>query len=152
MLKGKRGTSEVLGALLVASIVIAMSVSWLTFEATRATRQTMSVVDLIRAAGRRQRQLLSLTYYHKQGNKLTLYIYNYGEETSNLKLIVIDQTIVLPDSMENMNTGESASLLPIPPKNLVRLEFEVDPSKSDFVVLLLTNEGGIFSWKLSTIS
>ena len=149
MFRGKRAASEVLGALLIASIVIAISSTWLAFEASRATKQTLSVVDIIRAAGRRQRQLLSLTYYHKHGSNLDLYVYNYGEEVSTIKFIVIDQTIVLPDSMENMNTGEIANLLPIPPKNLVKLELNIDPSKSDFVVLLLTNEGGIFSWKLS---
>jgi hypothetical protein len=94
MLKGRRGVSEVLGAILIAVIVMAMSATYVMLEAGRSTRETMSIVDLIRAAEKRQKQLLSLTYYYKQGDSLKLYIYNYGEESSTPKLILVDGEVV----------------------------------------------------------
>jgi hypothetical protein len=90
----RRGVSEVLGAILIAVIVMGMSATYVTLEASRSKAETMSVVDLIRAAERKQRQLLSLIYYYKQGNNLKLYFYNYGSETSTPKLILADQEVV----------------------------------------------------------
>jgi len=167
MLKGRRGASEVLGALLIASLVITMSAAWLMLEANRSTRQTISVVDLIRAAGRKQRQLLSLTYYNMPGESgnLELYIYNYGEEVSTLKMVILTRktsdgselTSVVFDasdpnsrlSMWDENTGQRLQRpYEILPKHLVKITFNLGPAE-EFVVVLLTDEGGIFSWKLS---
>ena len=94
MLRDKRATSEVLGAILIAIIVMGMSATYIMLEAGRSTKETMGIVDLIRAAERRQKQLLSLTYYNKQGSNLKLYLYNYGEEASTPKLILADQEVV----------------------------------------------------------
>jgi len=94
MLRSKRGVSEVLGAILIALIVAAMSATYVMMEASQSAKKTMSIVDLIRAAEKRQKQLLSLTYYYKQNNSLKLYIYNYGEEDSTPKLLLVDGEIV----------------------------------------------------------
>lgn len=94
MLRDKRAVSEVLGAVLIAVIVMAMSATYIMFEAGRSARETMGIVDLIRAAEKSQSQLLSLTYYYRQDSSLKLYVYNYGKETSTPKMILIDQEVV----------------------------------------------------------
>lgn len=92
-LKGKRGVSEVVGAMLIAVIVLAMSMSWVALEAGRSTEQTTSIVDMIRAAEKSQQQSLSLAYYYKQGSNLNLFLYNYGTENSTPQLALINQNV-----------------------------------------------------------
>jgi hypothetical protein len=92
-LKGKRGVSEVVGAILIAVIVLAMSMSWVALEAGRSTEQTTSIVDMIRAAEKSQQQSLSLAYYYEQGNSLNLFLYNYGVENSTPQLALINQGV-----------------------------------------------------------
>jgi|GEM_PF-3783786 len=147
MLKSKRGASEVLGAVLIAVIVMAMSATYVMFEAEKSTRETMGIVELIRAAEKRQKQLLSLTYYYKQGNDLKLYIYNYGEESSTPKMILTDQEVPLSSiSMRNMDTGAACNN--IPPKTLVEITLPA-PSQSTFTLALFTDEGGFYSWRIT---
>ena len=93
-LKGKRGVSEVVGAILIAVIVLAMSMSWVAMEAGRSTEQTTSIVDMIRAAEKSQGQSLSLAYYYEQGSNLNLFLYNYGIENSTPQLALINQNVV----------------------------------------------------------
>ena len=58
----RRGVSEVLGAIVIAVLVLSMSVSYVLLEMERSGRETHSLIDLIRRAERQQRQLLSLIY------------------------------------------------------------------------------------------
>ena len=91
--KSKRGVSEVVGAILIAGIVLAMSMSWIMIEGDRSNEQTTSVVDMLRAATKSEQQSLSLTYYYKQANHLNLFLYNYGTENSTPQLALINQNI-----------------------------------------------------------
>ena len=81
-MRGRRGVSEVLGAIVIAVLVLSMSASYVLLEMERSGRETYSIIDLIRKAEKRQKQLLSLIYYQKKGSDLKIYIYNYGEEPS----------------------------------------------------------------------
>lgn len=91
--KARRGLSEVVGAILIAAIVLAMSMSWFILGAERSSEQTTSMVDMLRSAAKSQQQSLSLAYYHKQDNNLNLFLYNYGTESSTPKLALINQNI-----------------------------------------------------------
>ena len=146
-MRGRRGVSEVLGAIVVAILVLGMSVSYILLEMERAGRETYSIIDLIRKAERRQRQLLSLIFYRRQGSDLKLYIYNYGDEYSTPKRILTDREVPLSKvRMRNMDTGEEVSS--IPPKTLVELTLPA-PSADSFTLVIITEEGGVFSWKIS---
>jgi hypothetical protein len=147
MSKGKRGASEVLGAIIITVIVMAMSATYVMLEAGRSTRETMGIVELIRAAEKKQKQLLSLTYYYKQGSSLKLYIYNYGDETSTPKMILIEQEVPLSSvSMRNMDTDDTCNN--IPPKILVEIALPA-PDQSTFTLALFTEEGGFYSWRIT---
>jgi len=146
-LRGRRGVSEVLGAIVIAILVLGMSVSYVLLEMDRAGSETYSVVDLIRGAEKQQKQLLSLIYYRMQGGRLILYIYNYGEEPSTPQRIMTDKEVPLSlVSMENMDTGDMISS--IPPKTLVELTMPA-PSADSLTLVMVTEEGGVFSWKIS---
>ncbi|MGD6805867.1 MAG: hypothetical protein ACQCN4_02790 [Candidatus Bathyarchaeia archaeon] len=90
---GKRGVSEVVGAILIAVIVLAMSMSWAVMEAGNTNKQTTSVVDMMKTSERSLRQSLSLAYYYKQGSNLNLLFYNYGTENSTPQLVLMNQNI-----------------------------------------------------------
>jgi hypothetical protein len=90
---GKRGVSEVVGAILIAVIVLAMSMSWVAMEASHSNEQNTSVVDMMKSAEKSLQQSLSLSYYYKQGNSLNLLLYNYGTENSTPQLALINQNV-----------------------------------------------------------
>jgi hypothetical protein len=92
-LKAKRGVSEVVGAILIAVIVLGMSFSWAAMEASRSNEQTTSIVDMMKSAEKSQQQSLSLTYYYEQGTDLNLFLYNYGTENSTPQLALINQDV-----------------------------------------------------------
>jgi len=62
-LRRRRGVSEVLGAIVIAVLVLGMTASYVLLEMERSGRETHSITDLIRKAEKRQKQLLSLIYY-----------------------------------------------------------------------------------------
>ena len=146
-MRGRRGVSEVLGAIVIAILVLGMSVSYVLLEMERAGRETYSIIDLIRKAEKRQKQLLSLIFYQKKGGSLKVYIYNYGDEYSTPQRILTDKEVSLSSvSMKNMDTGAAVSS--IPPKTLVELTMPA-PSTDSFTLVIITGEGGVFSWKIS---
>jgi hypothetical protein len=136
-LVGRRAVSEILGAILVAVITVAISVVYASAGAHTAESQALSMVDVIRAAERRQRQLLSLTYWYLEGSNLHLFIYNYGNENSTIKALFVGDYNV---------TGVVG--VTVTPKELKEVSFTC-PRSGLLDVVLLTREGGIFIWKIS---
>jgi len=47
---GRRGVSEVFGALMLAMVMLAVTVAYVTFELQRTSREVHGIVDLIRTA------------------------------------------------------------------------------------------------------
>lgn len=149
----RRAASEMLGAILVAVITVAMSVAYATYGLTRAQTQTASISDVLRTSAKAQRQLLTVSYYYRSGidGKLRLYIYNMGSEASTLKTVVVGSTKYdLPDPnvmMKDMYTNQQITDCMIQPKRLVELSVPAPAGQVDIIVL--TVEGGIFVWRLS---
>jgi flagellin-like protein len=148
----RRAVSEIVGAVLVAMITIAMAVAYVMAGRSTAQSQVLSMVDLIRAAERRQRQLLSLTYAYKDGSgNLHLFIYNYGSETSTPdKLYLAEPTYVMGSGQYTFDMKQAGTNTPVPcigSKQLVELTATPAPSQNQFDIILTTAEGGIFIWK-----
>jgi hypothetical protein len=145
-----------LGAMLIALITIAMSAVYVTAGAGTAQSQAMSMVDLIRAAEKRQRQLLSVTYYYKDGNgRLHLFIYNYGAEASTPDKLYMARVAYSYGSGSNTydmkQAGGNTPVNCIDSKKLVELTATPGfPLPSEFEVILTTKEGGIFIWKITS--
>jgi hypothetical protein len=144
--------SEIVGAVLIAMITIAMSVAYVVAGRSVAQSQTLSMVDLIRAAERRQRQLLSLTYQYKDGNgRLHLFIYNYGSEASTPDKLYLAGTAYTGEPGQRMfdmtQAGTNTTVQFIGSKQLVELIATPAPGQNQFDIILMTKEGGIFLWK-----
>jgi len=149
----RRATSEILGAILVAVITVAMAVAYAGYGLTQAQTQTASISDVLRASARAQRQLLSLSYYYRSGadGKLYAYIYNMGSETSTLKTVVVGSTKYdMPNPNVQMRDAVTRQLISdctIQPKKLVELSVTAPAGQLD--LLVMTEEGGIFVWRLN---
>jgi len=144
----RRGVSEVLSAILIAVIVMGMSISYTLFEMERSERQTMSLIDLIRGAEIRQKQLLSLIYYYEEGGVLKVYIYNFGDVPSTPKRIFTDREVPLSEvTIKDPSSGELYDT--ILPKTLVEIALPAPAEAGIFTLVILTEKGGIFSWEMS---
>lgn len=147
----RTAASEMVGAILIAMITIAMSVAYAIAGRSAAEGQTLSMVDLIRTAEKRQRQLLSLTYAYKDGNgRLHLFIYNYGSETVKPERLYLAGTVYTEGSGGNSFSMKDAYGNPvstIDPSQLVELTVPQPPGQPSFDVVLVTAEGGVFIWK-----
>jgi flagellin-like protein len=143
----RRAVSEIVGAVLVAMITIAMSAAYVMAGRSTAQSQALSMVDLIRAAERRQRQLLSLTYFYKDGSNLYLYIYNYGSEASTPDKLYISGSAYSYSIYQEY--GGTVGNGCIDPKELVVLKTTIDPLLSQFDAIFTTKEGGIFIWRIN---
>jgi len=151
----RRGVSELVGIFLMTLIVMGIAAAWLTLEAPRISRESMGIVEALRAAARRQRQLLSLLYYYKTSEstpKLRIYIYNYGFEESTIsgdKGIILAGSVVPREAvtMRDAESGASITDYKIKPKQTVEITFPSCPSGT-FDLIIRTEEGGIFIWEL----
>jgi len=147
----RRGVSEVAGVILVSMIIFSVGLAWLAAQGPLLAMQAYSIIDLIRAAERRQRQLLSLLYYFKDGaGNLVLYIYNYGVEDSTIaRLFVGDGEVDLGSvTVKNAETNQPLPGLRIPPKVLAEVKIPSAPS-GRYIVFLMTKEEGRFAWEVS---
>ena len=147
----RRGISEVAGVVLMSLVVASISLVWLATQGPLLTMQASSIIDQLRAAERRQRQLLSLLYYFKDGaGNLVLYIYNYGAEDSTAsRLFVGDGEVDLGSvTVKNAETNQPLPGLRIPPKVLAEVKIPSAPS-GRYIVFLMTEEGGRFAWEVS---
>jgi len=147
MIRGRRGVSEVLGAIVIAILVLGMSASYILFEMERSERETFSLIDLIRRAERRQKILLSLIYYQVNDGQLEVFLYNFGDVSATPVKILTDVEV---DSFEiyDASVGDGGLRLDvIPSETLVKLVLPV-PSENTFSFVLVTEEGGIFVWEM----
>lgn len=149
----RRGVSEVTGALLIALVMISVAVAWLMLEAPRISRESMGVIEALRAAARRQRQLLSILYYYRTSDgKLRIYLYNYGSEDSTIsgdKGIILAGSVVLREQvvMKDAESGSSITDYKVRPRQTVEMTFPSCPSGT-FDLIIRTEEGGLFVWEL----
>jgi len=140
----RRAVSEIVGAVLIAMITIVMSAAYVMAGRSTAQSQALSMVDLIRAAEREQRQLLSLTYAYKNGSNLCLYIYNYGSEASTPDKLYISGS-ACSYSIQEYGVGNGC----IDPKELVMLNATIGSLPSQFDAVFTTKEGGMFTWRIN---
>jgi len=147
VIRGRRGVSEVLGAIVIAVLVLGMSASYILLEMERSERETFSLIDLIRRAERRQKILLSLIYYQVNDGQLEVYIYNFGDVSVTPVKILTDVEVDLFEIYDASVNNGGLPLNEIPSETLVKLVLPV-PSTDTFSFVLVTEEGGIFVWEM----
>jgi hypothetical protein len=156
----RNAVSEMLGAILIALITISMAVTYVSLAGQSASRQAMSLCDLMRVVQKRQRQLLSLAYWSVDGSgRVHLYIYNYGKENATIwdpvtkqygyiyvqgSRVKVQMYEVRAPAHRPMSDSEA-----IRPGILVDISFTPPSQSPTLDILLWTGEGAFFVWKIS---
>ncbi|MEM4143985.1 MAG: hypothetical protein QW445_07610 [Candidatus Bathyarchaeia archaeon] len=151
----RRGASEIVGALIILGITMAMAVSYVSLSAMKVDTQMSSFADIIRARAKAQNQLLSLSYYYQDSNmKLHLFIYNAGKEDAAVsKLFVgaarydMPQAVIFGDVVfKDVSNGQSTDPV-VPARKLVEV---IAPSAAaPFDVVVITAEKAYFVWRVT---
>jgi hypothetical protein len=141
----RRAASEIVGAILIAIITASISVAYAFWGGTAVSQQASSIVDVIRQATSRQRQLLSLLHA-RRGTSLELYICNYGTEPSTPERVYVNGQL---GSFQLYDMVSKTSCDAINPKRIVRLTLS-DPGTPTVDVILVTNCGGIYTWTVGS--
>ena len=144
----RRAVSEVVGVLVVAAIIVAASVAYLTYGVHSMGSQSSALSDAMRQAQRRANILLSLTYYEKSGGTIHLYIYNYGILDAKIDQLYVQGNRITAFTVKDMDTGQVISGKKIPASRLVDLYFTRNLS-GEVDIFLVTRELATFSWKIS---
>ena len=144
----RRAVSEVVGVLLVAAIIVAASVAYLTYGVHSMSSQSSALTDAMRQAQKRSQILLSLTYYEKKGNTIHLYIYNYGILDAKIDQLYVQGNRITAFTVKDMDTGQVISGKKIPASRLVDLYFTRNLS-GEVDIFLVTGELATFAWKIS---
>jgi len=133
----RRGASEIVGAIIVASITVGIAFLYAGRGLFEVQTRTDSMADLLRKAAKAQRQLLTLSYSYRDGQgRFHAYIYNMGEDNSTIKVAVLGGVqydnlvgvVIQPGEMEELIFSNP----PSPPTDLI----------------IMTEEGGIFTWRI----
>lgn len=148
----RRAASEVIGALLIMAVTMAVAIVYAAQWSSHSQMQAASIADVLRERAKAQRQLLTLSYHYYDGNgNLRAYIYNFGSEDSTVRLVVVGgATYAMPHPQVQMRdacTGSAIQDCKIRPRQLVELRVPAPQGQRD--LLIVTAEGGTFSWRLS---
>lgn len=144
----RKAVSEVLGILLVTTIITTVSLAYLAFAVQNTSVQVSSFSDVIKQAQRKVSILLSLTYYEKKGDTIHLYIYNYGTLDAKIFQLYVQGDRVRSFMVRDMNTGNIIGDGRIPVGKLVDLYFTGNLS-GETEIFLVTEEFTTFSWKIT---
>ena len=140
----RRAVSEVVGAVLIGFIVASMSVAYVFWGGMTVSQQTSSMVDVMRRATSRQRQLLSLVHHVRSAGSLKLYICNYGTEPSAPESVFVNGQ---QQSYQMYDMIDQSACDAIKPKSIVQLTLP-DPGSTTVDVILITRDGGIYAWQV----
>lgn len=96
--RNERGISEVVTVLLLTGLITSFAYFFLSASTRTVQSETSGVVDVIRAAGHRQNQLLSVILSQKSGDNKSenVYMYAYGTEDVQIRAFYLNGENVVP--------------------------------------------------------
>ena len=142
-----RGVSEMVGATLVLLMVFGASMAYVSVEMLRVRGHVSGVTELIRDAGHRQAQLLSLIYYteNRVTGVLRIYMFNYGTENAEIDRMLIGTGEVKPSIHDSFT---DAALESLPPRTLAEISLPL-PAERTFDFTLITRVRAVYSYRLT---
>ncbi len=153
--RSRRGSSEVLGAVLVAVITMGAFSVYASYALNQTSNEAQSVVQSLRKGTLKQGQLLSVVYHWEKvqgtSTQVKISLYNYGYADVNVKYVFIDG---VPQDRFSLFTveGKQASTIKVGSiTNLVvDVPYAVNPivSGQSYEVVLVTDENLVYSWGL----
>lgn len=139
--RSRLGLSEVIGAILILIIVLAVGIAFILFSMQQMSTQASSIADILKRARENQNQLLSLVYFYFEGSKVHLYVYNYG--TMN---ITVEKAYSIVDE-----TAEEVAITPetFPAQTLIEATFNFTTEQPPSELVILSTTGAAFSIKFT---
>jgi len=153
--RARRGSSEVLGAVLVAVITMGAFSVYATYALNQTNNEAQSVVQSLRKGTLKQGQLLSVVFHWEKvegtSTKVKISFYNYGYADVAAKYVFIDGVpqdsfnLFAPDGKQ-VSTVKVGSITNL----VVDVPYAVNPivSGQSYEVVLVTDENLVYSWGL----
>lgn len=153
--RARRGSSEVLGAVLVAVITMGAFSVYASYALNQTSNEAQSVVQSLRKGTLKQGQLLSVVYHWEnvQGasTQVKISLYNYGYADVNVKYVFIDGVSQSSSNLFALDGKQVSSVKVGSVTNLVvDVPYAVNPivSGQSYEAVLVTDDNLVYSWGL----
>jgi hypothetical protein len=153
--RARRGSSEVLGAVLVAVITMGAFSVYASYALNQTSNEAQSVVQSLRKGTLKQGQLLSVVYHWEKvqgtSTQVKISLYNYGYADVNVKYVFIDG---VPQNSFNLFAldGKQVSTVKVGSVTnlVVDVPYAVNPivSGQSYEAVLVTDDNLVYSWGL----
>lgn len=153
--RARRGSSEVLGAVLVAVITMGAFSVYASYALNQTSNEAQSVVQSLRKGTLKQGQLLSVVYHWEKvqgtSTQVKISLYNYGYADVNVKYVFIDGVPQNSFSLFALD-GKQVSAIKVGSitKLVVDVPYAVNPivSGQSYEAVLVADDNLVYSWGL----
>lgn len=153
--RARRGSSEVLGAVLVAVITMGAFSVYASYALNQTSNEAQSVVQSLRKGTLKQGQLLSVVYHWEEvqgtSTQVKISLYNYGYADVNVKYVFIDGVPQDRFSLSTLDGKQDGTIKVGSITNLVvDVPYAVNPivSGQSYEAVLVTDDNLVYSWGL----
>ena len=150
----RRAVSEIVAALLLLSITVAVFGIYYTYYVSGLSSSGKSVAQGIQDSAKATGELMSLVSYSVQGSTVTLYLYNYGLQPITLNppgqaFLVSGSQQQQSQSFNLVDSTSGASTNTVKTQELVTLTLTFGSFPNSFYVEILDSLGKSFEYQLS---
>lgn len=153
--RARRGSSEVLGAVLVAVITMGAFSVYASYALQQTSNEAQSVVQSLRKGTLKQGQLLSVVYHWEKvqgtSTQVKISLYDYGYSDVNVKYVFIDG---VPQNSFNLLALDGKKVGSVKVGSVTNLvidvPYAVNPivSGQSYEAVLVTDDNLVYSWGL----
>jgi len=150
----RRAVSEIVAALLLLSITVAVFGIYYTYYVSGLSSSGKSVAQGIQDSAKATGELMSLVSYSVQGSTVTLYLYNYGLQPITLNppsqaFLISGSQQQQAQSFNVVDSTSGASVSTVKTQELVTLTLTFGSVPNSFYVEILDSLGKSFEYQLS---
>jgi hypothetical protein len=153
--RARSGSSEVLGAVLVAVITMGAFSVYASYALNQTSNEAQSVVQSLRKGTLKQGQLLSVVYHWEKvqgtSTQVKISLYNYGYADVSVKYVFIDGVPQNSFSLFALDGKRVSAIKVGSVTNLVvDVPYAVNPivSGQSYEAVLVTDDNLVYSWGL----
>lgn len=141
--QSERGVASIIGFLIIMGALIGFSTVVLTGWGRSASSRASGLIDVMRQAEQRQKQLVTLVYSWEDSSGIHAYLFNYG----SVEAVVDRVWLGTGDVANEVDPTFSSTDYLLPPKKLVEMVVENPPEGNKLVIL--TESDTLYSWEIS---
>jgi flagellin-like protein len=151
---GRKGVSEIVAALLLLSITVAVFGIYYTYYVSGLSSSGKSVAQGIQDSARATGELMSLVSYSIQGSTVTLYLYDYGLQPITLNppaqaFLVSGSQQQQAQSFSLTDSASGATVSAIKTQELATLTLTFGSVPNSLYIEIMDSLGKSFEFQLS---